>query len=130
MKLKKVYNKYIPFKGFKAITILLWMLIREDCKDSLPWYYENHEQTHLLQEIEMLFIGFYLEYGVEYVLKLLVIFIIGLWHLCFDLDFKRAYMSLATEQEAYVHQEENDYNENRKHYAWTKYLFTLKPKEL
>ena len=126
MKLKKIYSKYIPFKGYQAITILLWMVVRKEYKNSLPWWVECHETTHLKQEIEMLFIFFYIEYCIEYIVKFFTIFFIGLIHFKFDISFYRAYESLAVEQEAFEHQDELYYNEVRKHYAWIKYIFKLK----
>ena len=45
-------------------------------------------------------------------------------------DSDRAYFSISFEQEAYAGQNKFSYNDTRKHYAWIKYLFTLKPKKI
>lgn len=114
MKLKKVYNKYIPMKGYSAITILIWMFIREEYHGIFPWWADVHENIHFRQEIELGFIPFYLIYGLEYILKL-----------CVTWNHVKAYMSISFEQEAYMNQFERNYVENRKHYAWLKYLFKI-----
>lgn len=115
MKLRKVFCKHIPRKGFMAIVILIWMVIREEYRDKLPWWADIHENIHLQQEIEMLFVIFYLWYGIEFLLKLVVT-----W------DSKMAYDSVSFEQEAYKNQLERAYLERRRHYAWLKYVFKLK----
>ena len=62
------------------------------------------------------FVGFLFIYCLEWLVKM--------WICWFDLD--RAYRSISFEQEAYEHQEEIYYNDVRRHYAWLKYLFTIK----
>lgn len=114
MKLKKVYNKYIPNEGYIAITILVWMFIREEYKGILPWWAEVHENIHFKQEIELGFILFYILYGLEYLIKLLI-----------TLNHNKAYMSISFEQEAYNNQFDRKYPEKRKHYAFIKYLFKI-----
>jgi hypothetical protein len=62
-----------------------------------------------------LLVGFLIIYCLEWVIKL---------PFCrFNAD--RAYRSISFEQEAYEHQEEIYYNDVRRHFAWTKYLFTI-----
>jgi hypothetical protein len=41
-------------------------------------------------------------------------------------DSDRSYRSISFEQEAYEHQEETYYNNVRRHFAWLKYVFTIK----
>lgn len=113
-KLIKVYNRFIPLKGFNAITIFKWMFIREEYLGILPWFTENHENIHYAQERELGYIPFYLLYGIEYLIKLLITF-----------NHSRAYFSISTEQEAYNNMYEINYLNERKHYAWLKYVFKL-----
>lgn len=119
MKLKKIYSKHIPFKGNKAITILFWMIVRKEYMLTLSWWVDVHENTHLAQEIELAIVLFYILYVLEFAIKLLITF-----------NWDRAYRSVSFEQEAYNNQFNKDYLENRRHYAWIKYVFTLKPREL
>ena len=86
----------------------------------------NHESIHYRQEVELLFILFYLLYGIEYVMKLIAVVITGLAKRKTDIDFKRAYMSVSLEREAYEHHYDNGYLDNRRHYAWLRYVFKLK----
>lgn len=118
MRPRKIYSKHIPMKGYIAILLLFWMVIREEYRNRLPWFAENHETTHLHQELEMMIVFFYLWFIVEFSIKLAI-----------TLSWKRAYLSVAFEQEAYNNQFEKRYLENRRHYAWLKYVFKLKPKK-
>ena len=114
MELKRVYCKHFPFAGYKAFTLCPWVFIREKAKQRYTPTCHRHETTHALQQIETLWVLFFIIYGLEYVIKLCC---------CFNTD--KAYRSVSFEQEAYATQGKVDYNDNRKHYAWIKYVFTL-----
>lgn len=118
MKLKKIYSKHIPFKGYTAITLFFVMIVRSEYKGRLPWFMEIHENIHYAQYIDLLFVLFIPLYVLEFLLKLAATF-----------SWKRAYESVSFEQEAYNNQFEKRYLENRRHYAWLKYVFKLKPKK-
>lgn len=119
MKMKTIYTKHVPLKGFKAMTIWPFIFVRSDMKENFTKKDERHETTHALQQAECLFLPFLLLYALEWIIKL---------PFCkFNMD--RAYMSISFEQEAYDHQAEVYYNEVRWHYAWTRYIFTLTPKK-
>lgn len=115
MRLKLVYAKYIPLKRFIALTLCPWIIIRKDKKDRFNATLKRHESTHALQQIECLWVGFFLLYILEYIIKV-----------CCTFSLERAYKAISFEQEAYEHQDEIYYNEVRKHYAWIKYIFKLK----
>ena len=115
--MKKIYSKYIPLKGFKAMTIYPFVIVREDRRESFTARNERHETTHALQQKELLWLLFFILYSLEWLLKLLFCKFNGKW----------AYMSISFEQEAYEHQSEVYYNEVRRHYAWFRYVFTLTP---
>lgn len=116
MKLKKIYTAHFPKKGFTALTIWPFIFVRKDQKEKFGKKAECHETTHALQQIEMLWIFFLILYGLEWLVKLTF---------C-KCDTMRAYMSISFEQEAYAMQNDREYNENRRHYAWVKYIFKLK----
>lgn len=118
MRLKIVYSKHIPFRGYKAITILFWMVVRKDKRDYLSWVDEKHKNIHFQQEIEMGFILFYLWYGIEWFIKFLC-----------SWNQSRAYRSVSFEWEAYAHEYRVDYLQVRRRYEWIKYVFNLKPKK-
>ena len=117
MKLKRVYSKHFPFQGYVALTICPWVFIREEEKKKYTEKVYRHETTHALQQIECLWILFFLLYGVEYLVKLICTF-----------SHKRAYKSISFEQEAYNTENISYYNDIREHYAWVRYIFKLKEK--
>lgn len=141
MKLKKIYNRLFPLKGFKALTICPFVFVREEERDTFGEAGERHETTHALQQVECLVVGailavamffagcgwwslvplglFFELYVLEWAIKI---------PFC-NFDTSRAYMSISTEREAYATMYDKGYNERRKHFAWLKYLFTLKPKK-
>ena len=116
MKIKKIYTKHFPPKGFKALTFYPVVFVRKDCATKFNDESERHETTHALQQIELLWILFFLLYVLEWLIKI---------PFC-GFDCKLAYKSISFEQEAYEHMAEIYYNDVRKHYAWIKYVFTLK----
>ena len=116
MKLIKVYNNIIPWRGFIALTLYPWVFIREELRSKYTPTVNRHETTHGLQQLETLWLLFFIIYGLEYIIKLPLC--------CFDFD--RAYKSISFEQEAYANQGKVNYNNERKHYAWIKYIFKLK----
>lgn len=117
IELKKIYTAHFPKKGFTALTILPFVFVRKDQKTKFGRKAERHETTHALQQAECLILLFFILYGLEWILKL---------PFC-KFDTNRAYMSISFEQEAYEHQDEIGYNNVRRHYAFRKYIFTIKP---
>lgn len=102
-------NRFVPFKGFEALAIWPIMFIRKgseiDEKDI------RHEKIHGRQQCEMLWVLFFLWYGIEWLVRLLLY-----W------NKKEAYYNISFEQEAYINQIHKNYLQERKWYAWTKYL--------
>ena len=130
--MKVIYNKFIPFKVFYAITIIKWIFVREEYKylDGLRIYNKmiNHESIHEQQILDFTpkafsswlryIIGsicFYLLYGLEWLFKLIPCLI----------KKKNAYRSLCAEQEAYNNEMDFKYIENRPKLFWLKKIFTL-----
>ena len=104
--MKIIYNKFIPFKGFRAINLFGVILARKG-KVITPRTI-NHEKIHTAQMRELLYVGFYVAYLCEWIYRLIV-------------DTKRAYRTISFEVEAYEHQCDYSYLENRKPYAmWRK----------
>lgn len=131
-----VFNKIIPFKGYNAITFYPWVFVR---KDASKWTLTDtrHETTHLWQQEEILMLGycatailailgvvswwwllavpfyFYVGYVLEWLIRIPI---------C-GFDTKLAYYNISTEQEAYLHQDDVTYNNNRKPMNWVRYFF-------
>ena len=92
-----------------------WLLVKPGYELTQKDY--NHEGTHLTQERELAYVGFYLWYGVEFIIKLLC---------CFS--WQRAYRSVGFEREAYGHEHDDNYLLSRPSYGWLRYVLTLKDK--
>lgn len=105
--MRVIKTKHFPFGGYKAINIFGIVFTKEELsKKEL-----NHEAIHTEQMREMLYIFFYLWYGIEYLIIR-----------CFHVKQHDAYKDISFEEEAYNNDDNIDYINNRKHYSWTKYL--------
>lgn len=72
---------------------------------------ENHEAIHIKQGNEMLWIFFYLWYGIEWLFRLIQY-----------RDKMLAYYNISFEREAYINQLDDEYLIKRKLFSWIKYL--------
>ena len=104
--MKIIRNKYIPFKGFRAINLFGVLFVRGNARISERTI--RHEAIHTAQMKEMLYIFFYLWYVVEWVIRL---FMEG-----------NAYRNISFENEAYTNEDNIIYLEGRKRFAWIKYI--------
>ena len=100
-----------PFIGKDFIAINLFGLIILRKGAFFPESSINHESIHTAQQKEMLFVFFYLWYVLEWLVRLLC---------CFSA--RKAYFRISFEREAYAHEYESDYLQNRKLFSWVKYL--------
>lgn len=66
--MKVIYNNIIPFKGFKAINLFGVLFVRKGCAMSEGDF--NHERIHTAQMKEMLYVGFYVWYLIEWIIRL------------------------------------------------------------
>ena len=105
--MKIIYNNIIPFKGFKCINLFGVLFVRKGCfmneKDL------NHERIHTAQMKELLYVGFYVWYFVEWLIE---IFHYG----------STAYHTNTFEREAFANDDDLTYLASRKRFAWWKYL--------
>lgn len=104
--MKIIYNNVLPVKGYKAMTILNLIFVRKG--SVLKQTDINHEEIHWKQEKELLIVGFYLWYVIEFLIRLALL---RNWH--------SAYRSISFEREAYTYQ--NRFFD-RKRYGWIKFL--------
>lgn len=118
--LKLAYSNFLVPSGYYAITLFGYLVRRKKYKDTLvgprTWIHEN---THHFQAMDfgLGFFGyfiFYILYGLEWILKL-----------PFAVAGYRIYRSLSFEIEAYTNEKNQNYLEERKRFAWTKYIFKL-----
>lgn len=85
------------------------------CRGRLSERVRRHETIHFYQQLEMLFVLQWILYGLFYVIGR---FTHGSW--------KEAYYRNPFEVEAYAHDEEKDYLNERKPWSWTRYIKALK----
>lgn len=106
--MKVIHTKWFPFGPYHTINLFGILFTKRDhlTKDTV-----THEQIHTAQMKEMLFVFFYLWYGIEYI-------IIRFFHK----KQNSAYHDVSFEEEAYANQYNDNYLKMRKHYAWLKYI--------
>ena len=105
MKIK--INKYIPLKGFVAITVFGVVYARRELNE----FEKNHEAIHIRQGNEMLWLPFYFLYCVEWLIRFIQY-----------RDKMQAYYNISLEREAYSNEKNLNYLNSRKKYSWIKYL--------
>ena len=114
--LKVKYCKHLPFKGYMAMFLFNYLIIRSEYKDKpIAKHVWNHENIHHAQLKDFWIFGyvlFYLLYVLEWILKLPS-----------ALFGYNPYFSISFEQEAYLNEYNSSYLYNRKNFAWVKYLF-------
>lgn len=107
--MKIVYNRLIPFKGFTAINLFGILFVRKGMKvDAIVM---EHERIHTAQMREMLYLPFYLWYGVEWLVRLIKY-----------RNAKKAYHNIGFEREAYFMQRRPFYHKYRRHYIWLRFM--------
>lgn len=102
--MRVIYNKYIPFKPFAVINLFGFVFARKEGKP-LSKNTVYHESIHTAQMKELLYVGFYLWYVIEWLMKL---FIYG----------KEAYRNVSFEREAYQYAGYEGYLSIRRPYKW------------
>ena len=108
--MKIIKNKIIPPRGFSYVNLFGVLFTRRDRPISDVTL--NHELIHTEQMTEMLYVFFYLWYGVEWLVRLIIL-----------RDSHKAYRAISFEQEAYTNQYDLTYRDGRKHYHWLSYVF-------
>lgn len=94
--MKVIYNRLIPFKGYKCVNLFGVLFVRAGCTMRAEDY--THEAIHTAQMKELLYVAFYLLYVLEW-----------LWHLARLRGMKAACRVVSFEREAYAYQFDADY---------------------
>ncbi|MBQ8676009.1 MAG: hypothetical protein IJ139_06130 [Bacteroidaceae bacterium] len=102
-----LHNRLIPFGTYKAINLLGIIFT----KMPLTHAELRHEQIHTRQMLEMLVIGFYVWYVVEWGIRLVQY-----------RDSHIAYLNISFEREAYAQQNQRLYLRYRPPFASMRYL--------
>lgn len=103
--MKIVYNGVIPFKGFVAINLFGIVFARKEYRP-LSGTTISHEAIHTEQMKDLLYVGFYFCYIVEWLVRL---FMKG-----------NAYRNISFEKEAYNYQHIPGYVRTRQKFAMWK----------
>lgn len=106
--MKIIYNKIIPFgKRYKCINLFGVLFSKSQyITDRII----NHENIHTVQMKELLYIPFYILYGLEWIFRVIQY-----------LSFVKGYHNISFEREAFTNQENYNYLDIRKHYSFIKY---------
>lgn len=103
--MKVIFNKIIPFKGFKAVNLFGYLFIRDGV--TVDYKLLLHESIHTAQMKELLYVPFYILYLLEWIKNLFA----------YRFNGRQAYRNISFEVEAYQHENEKDYLDTRKHFA-------------
>lgn len=115
--MKIIRNNIIPVKGFKAINLFGILFVRGNAVINEKTL--RHEHIHTMQMREMLYVPFYLWYGIEYVIRF-----IG-WSFKKKNPFYpnyKPYDLMSFEREAYDNEHDVYYPKTRKHFSWFNYI--------
>lgn len=97
-------------KKYSGLTIFPFIFLKnkEILKDP---FFLNHEKIHLKQQMELLWIFFFIWYLIEYGIRILQ-----------NKNHDTAYKNISFEKEAYENEQDLNYLESRKIFAFLKYL--------
>lgn len=103
-------NKFLLAKGFKGVSLWPFVILKDKYfKNDLILL--NHEKIHLRQQAELLLVGFYVWYLIEYVVRII--------------QFKNRYMAyrnISFEREAYRNELNMNYTKSRGFWRFLNYL--------
>lgn len=104
--MKIIYNSFIPFgKHYAAINLFGILFVKHGIVASETLL--NHEKIHTAQIRELLYLGFYILYVTEWLLRLIQ----------YRGNNYRAYRAISFEHEAYQHQTSPNYLNQRMPFA-------------
>lgn len=105
-----IVSKYLIPKGFRGMTVFPFVMVRDrNAEDYLVLM--NHERIHLRQQLELFVLPFFVLYGLDYLVKLIVY-----------RDRRKAYLNIVFEREAYQNENDLDYLKSRSFWKFLKYL--------
>ena len=110
----------IPFifpSTFNALAIWPLIILREDSLRGDPVLI-RHERIHLKQQVELLWVFFFLLYLLEFLAKIIIY-----------RELKRAYRNISFEREAYAHESEIDYLRHKPLWSFVRYVNKVPSRE-
>lgn len=97
----KFFQWFLRNEGACAMALFPFIIL-DDEKYRNDKYMINHEKIHLRQQLELLILPFYIWYLIEY--------------------YKKGYMSVSFEREAYANEYDLNYLKKRKSFSFYDYL--------
>lgn len=131
----KIYFKYFPLKKFICITILMFLIIREEHKDKVTDIIERHEKVHSYQQmilfvislIVLLILSIFTNFKWWYIgVSLLVPFILYVLAWIIEIllpPYNTAYKDICFEREAKALENDEDYKSKLYPLSFIKYIF-------
>ena len=104
-KVPKVLSKLSPINIW-AISFGIWVWCRGEISETT----KRHETIHFQQQLELLFVGQWILYGIMWLVGLVKY-----------RDGAMAYYHNIFEQEAYANESDPNYLKNRKRFSWMRY---------
>jgi hypothetical protein len=102
---------YLLTGQYHAMCIWPFLFIRQGIDLSASSSTLNHERIHARQQLEMLWLLFFIWYGLEFAVRLVQY-----------QNRHMAYHALSFEKEAYANDENPEYLKSRKIFAWKAFL--------
>lgn len=103
-------NKFLLAKGFKGVSLWPFIILKDKHFKNDPVLL-NHEKIHLRQQAELLLVGFYLWYSIEYIVRIIQY-----------KDRYMAYRNISFEREAYRNELNMNYTRSRSLWSFLNYL--------
>ena len=103
-------SKFLIPKNYNGLAIYPFIFIKNKSLSSNSVLI-NHERIHLRQQLELLWVFFFLWYIMEFFVRLMVL---RNWH--------KAYHAISFEKEAYQNESNFTYLNDRKSWTFLKYL--------
>lgn len=106
--MKVIYNNILPPFGFIDVNLFGVIFVNNKLKEYFDDTSRQHAMIHTAQMKELLYVGFYILYFLEWIWQIII-------------PPRGAYRHISFEREAYSHESDPDYLYNRKHFAqWRK----------
>ena len=108
-----IENSKVPVILSRVAPIKIWAIsfgIFVWCRGEMSETTKRHECIHFAQQVECLFIGQWILYGLSWLKNRIT------------MNGKDAYYNNIFEKEAYTHQDDKNYLDNRPFYHWKKYI--------
>jgi hypothetical protein len=119
IKMKIVENKILPFGHYTAMTLGKFIFTKDASK--ITEKVQRHEAIHYCQQAELAYIIFFIMYFLSFVTQFIrCAFIKNLGRVENGNNslWSRSYRTVLFEREAYLHEDEPEYLENRIPYCW------------